>query len=83
MKSKSVKKLFLDSKKTDKHTHRVFIRDWWRKNPDYPDGLEPCAGPKSHYGYATSERIARKAAQYYNKLHDPGELSRKAEYEKV
>ena len=61
----------------------VFIRDWWRENPSWPNGLEPEMGEKSYIATVKTEAKARAIAQEYNRTHDPGRLSRKAEYEKV
>lgn len=61
--------------------YKVFHRTWWRDNPDWPDGLEPHIGRKTTLGYASSEEDARALCQEYNSTHEPGRLSRKAEYE--
>ena len=60
----------------------VFVRDWWKRNPSWPNGLEPHAGRKHylHRKVATQDE-ARELCREYNDTHDPGELSRKAEYE--
>jgi hypothetical protein len=61
--------------------YRTFIRNWWRENPSWPQGLEP--DPTAHktwrdrYG---SEEEAIEACQEYNRTHKPGRLSRKMEY---
>lgn len=62
--------------------YRVFVRNWWKNNPSYPNGLEPCAGRKTTIkkNVATEDQ-ARSICQVYNANHDPGRLSRKAEYE--
>jgi len=64
--------------------YRVFTRTWWRNNKDYPNGLEPCAGRKTtiRKGIKTEEE-ARSICKVYNACHDPGRLSRKAEYEET
>jgi hypothetical protein len=64
-------------------TYSVFVRNWWRENPSWPNGLEPYPGRK-HYlakGLGTEEE-ARNVAQAYNRAHNPGRLSRKAEFER-
>lgn len=61
--------------------YKVFHRTWWRENPDWPDGLEPHAGPKIYIAKAETEERAIEICQEYNKIHRPGKLSRKAEYE--
>lgn len=63
-------------------SYRVFTRTWWKNNPTWPNGLEPCAGRK----YTIRERVATEAdaravCREYNDTHKPGRLSRKAEYE--
>ena len=59
----------------------VFHRTWWRANPDYPCGLEPCAGKKTYLARNVTEERARELCREYNRTHEPGRLSRKAEYE--
>lgn len=63
--------------------YTVFVRTWWKRSPGsgYPHDLEPSAGNKEFLDYAATEEGARKIAQRYNASHDPGELSKKAEYE--
>ena len=62
--------------------YRVFTRTWWRDNPAWPQGLEPCAGAKRtlRRNVKTQEE-ARAICQTWNATHKPGRLSRKAEYE--
>ncbi|MBU1621881.1 MAG: hypothetical protein KJ604_20690 [Gammaproteobacteria bacterium] len=60
----------------------VFVRTWWRRNPSYPCGLEPCPGRKRYLGRRLTEEEARTLARQYNATHDPGRLSKKAEYER-
>lgn len=61
--------------------YRVFTRTWWRRNPAWPEGREPGAGRKhtiaTHVYYAEARAICAE----YNATHDPGFLSRKAEFE--
>lgn len=63
-------------------SYRVFTRTWWRENPAWPNGLEPCTGRKTTLAkrIATAEDALEIAVQY-NNTHEPGRLSRKAEYE--
>ena len=63
--------------------YRIFTRTWWRNNPNWPDGLEPHAGRKTTIGYANTEEEARSICKRYNDIHNPGRLSRKAEYMSV
>jgi len=63
--------------------YNVYTRNWWKPNPKWPNGLEPNAGGRRYYvakGVAT-ESEARSIAQEYNRNHNPGKLSRKAEFE--
>jgi len=62
---------------------RVFTRTWWKKNPAFYQGLEPCPGRKTTIGVYQDEETARQVAQRWNREHKPGLLSRKAEYEEV
>jgi len=60
--------------------YKVFTRTWWKNNPAYPGGLEPHAGRKTTIAVANSEEEARRICKQYNETHEPGRLSRKAEY---
>jgi len=60
----------------------VFVRDFWAENPAWPGGREPGAGPKTYIARdVETEAEARAICKEYNATHDPGFLSRKAEYE--
>ena len=62
----------------------VFTRTWWRVNRDWPNGLEPHPGKRrylKHVNPVSTEREAQTICAVYNATHDPGRLSRKAEYE--
>jgi len=62
--------------------YRVFTRTWWRHNPDWPNGLEPCPGRKHTLKrHVATEEEARAICRAWNDTHTPGRLSRKAEYE--
>ncbi len=61
----------------------VFVRNWWKLNPSWPNGLEPDAGArKTHIAYANDEEEAQAICKEYMNKHRnlPGKLSRKAEY---
>lgn len=60
--------------------YTIFTRTWWRNNPACPNGLEPNAGRKTTIAHAETEEEARAICQRWNAAHDPGRLSRKAEY---
>jgi hypothetical protein len=61
--------------------YRVFVRTWWRLNSAWPNGLEAHPGRKTTLGHVTTEAEARAMCSEYNNSHEPGRLSRKAEYE--
>ena len=68
-------------------SYEIRVRNWWKDNPSWPDGLEPCATPwdkawKLCDGIQTEEE-ARAICQEYNATHKPGRYSRKAEYSEV
>ncbi len=62
--------------------YKIFVRNWWKNNPDWPNGLEPNPGARKttlKRGIKT-ESEARDFCLVYNANHKPGRLSRKAEY---
>ena len=62
--------------------YKVFTRTWWKNNPSYPNGLEPSPGRKTTISNNIEfESTARLTCKNYNDTHNPGRLSRKAEYE--
>lgn len=61
--------------------YRAFTRTWWRNNPSWPNGLEPCPGRRHVIARNLSWEEAREVCQRYNSTHKPGRLSRKAEFE--
>lgn len=62
--------------------YRVFSRTWWRANPSWPGGREPGAGRKTTIQRnVQDEETARAICKRWNASHNPGKLSRKAEYE--
>ena len=67
-------------------SYEIRVRNWWKRNPDWPDGLEPCAEPwRTAYkvGTCSTEEEARAICKEWNATHKPGPLSRKAEYSSV
>jgi len=64
-------------------SYHIFHRTWWRPNPSWPNGLQPHAGVKTYFGTAATEADARAQCAQWNGTHEPGRLSRKAEYESV
>lgn len=61
-------------------TYTVFVRDWWH----YGAGgkLEPCGATEPVIlATGVSWGVARQMCEDYNDSHDPGPLSRKAEFE--
>ena len=63
--------------------YSVFVRTWWKRNPSYPGGREPGAGKKRYLRRHVTEADARAIARQYNETHEPGFLSKKAEYEQA
>ena len=65
--------------------YKVFKRTWWKYNKDYPNGLEPSAGPKKHVCYFNTEEEARNFCMHNNKNNLPANntLSLKYEYTQV
>lgn len=60
--------------------YKIFTRTWWRHNPRWPNGLEPCAGRRYTIDRADTEQEAQAICREWNATHKPGRLSRKAEY---
>jgi hypothetical protein len=60
----------------------VFVCNWWTRDPNDRNKRVPGAGPKRTLArnVATIEE-ARAIARQYNEKHEPGFLSRKAEFE--
>lgn len=63
--------------------YRTFTRTWWKENPKWPNGLEPCIGASHYQARFYSEDDARRFCEEYNATHEAGRLSRKCEYEEV
>lgn len=63
--------------------YRVFVRNWWKNNSSWPQGLEPDSNARRHTiaRNVETEEDARKIAQEWNATHKPGRLSRKAEFD--
>lgn len=59
-------------------TYWVFVRDWWRiengKRVPYP------GAPRRTIARGVSYDQARELCEDYNNSHNPGEVSRKAEF---
>lgn len=65
-------------------TYRVFTRNWWKRNPAYPNGLEPNSTARKHtIGKVSTPEAAQDMCRVYNLNHKPGRLGRKAEYMQV
>lgn len=62
-------------------TYRTFTRTWWKKNPKWPNGLEPHMGRKSIYRRNLTEYEAQRICEDYNRTHNRSKLSCKMEYE--
>ena len=68
-------------------SYRVFVRNWWRweypNGGNYPRHLVPNPGArKTTLARGCTEDEARRLCADYAKSHEPGPLSRKAEYER-
>lgn len=64
--------------------YRVFVRNWWRRNPNRIGGVEPHAGRKTTLRRRVkTEADAQAICRQYNETHEPGWMSRKAEYEET
>ena len=59
----------------------VFVRNWWRRNAAWHGGREPKAGKRTYLRKHVTEADARAIVAQYNSTHEPGFLSRKAEWE--
>jgi hypothetical protein len=59
----------------------VFTRTFWKPNASWPGGREPSLGRKYtiEKGIQTAEE-ARDICRVWNANHNPGQMSRKAEY---
>ena len=59
-------------------SYRVFVRDWWR----YENGRKvPNPGArKTTLARVDTYEEARELCEEYNRMHEPGPLSRKAEF---
>ena len=68
------------------NNYRIFSRSWWKRNPNYPNGLEPRIGRKNHICFATTEDEARIICKKWNddymEKHRYNRYSVKAEFEK-
>ena len=68
---------------------RTFTRTWWRDNPTYPGGLEPCAGRKRYLYTFKTQKEARDYAMSWNRIQGPERtkrqvrLSLKCEFEAI
>ncbi len=64
--------------------YKVFVRNWRKDNPAWPNGLEPDATGRKHtLDKVATEEEAREICKEYNSTHEPGRYSRKAEYEEI
>ena len=59
-------------------SYRVFTRTWWRRTAN--GGREPGAGRQTTIARHCTYDEARAICQRYNATHEPGFLSRKAEF---
>jgi|GEM_PF-5522467 len=47
--------------------YTIFTRTWWKENPDWPDGLEPCPGSKRKVTAVETEKEAREMCRRSNR----------------
>jgi len=66
-----------------KNKYRIYVRTWWVKDKEYPGGRKPHVGRKRILGYTDSIEKARDWCSVWNCNHDPGFLSKKAEFEGI
>jgi hypothetical protein len=60
--------------------YNVFVRNWWRME----NGKRvPGAGRKTYLRKHVTYSDAREICRQYNDTHEPGYLSRKAEFEEA
>jgi len=66
-----------------KNKFRVFTRNWWKLNSEWPDGIEPDSTARKTYiaDRIENEEDAINICKKWNATHNPGKLSRKAEFE--
>lgn len=62
--------------------YHVFVRTWWKEVTDRygTKKLVPHMGRKYTLAHVGTEQEARQICKEYNDTHNPGKLSRKAEY---
>lgn len=61
--------------------YTVFVRNWWKRNPAWPNGLEPDpTARKTTIRRGLTYAEARQLCAEWNSTHRPGRLSRKAEF---
>mgnify|MGYP003123771928 FL=1 len=46
--------------------YSIFHREWWKENPAWPNGLEPCIGEPSKIGEADTKAEAREMCRKWN-----------------
>lgn len=68
---------------TDTQKYEIFKRTWWKKNANYPGGLEPHCGRKTHVKYVYGIEEARKVCAEINSTLEGRKLSLKAEFKSV
>jgi hypothetical protein len=58
--------------------YNVFVRNWYRRESGR---IVPGAGRKTYLERKVTYAEARRLCEQYNSTHEPGPLSRKAEFE--
>jgi hypothetical protein len=63
--------------------YNVFTRTWWKPNSAWPGGLEPSPGKRRYLARGVTCERAREICKEWNRAHEPGRLSKKAEFEEA
>jgi hypothetical protein len=64
--------------------YKVFTRTFWKRDPKGYQGRSPHLGRRTTLAqYIDTEEEAQAICRQYNDTHEPGFLSRKAEYERT
>ena len=63
--------------------YRCFTRTWYKDNPSWPNGLEPCAGEPTYVRGTFTYAEARALCKEFSEENDPGRYSLKMEFEEA
>jgi hypothetical protein len=62
---------------------KVYHRTFWKENLSWPEGREPRIGKSYFVDEVETEKEARELCAAWNRTHEAGKLSDKAEYEEI